>query len=122
MGVNRLLRDLKNIVASGHNELPSSRFLVYFIKGSVRKGTQCIIMEYRFIYKCIINGPFSIFHILCNHIPKSIDECLRPEYTIGHCYYNISYFISLIQSVILLKFCIANEMHSEHVNAQHTQT
>ena len=82
-------------------------------------------MEYRFIYQCIINGPFSTIHILCNHIPKSIDGCLRPEYTIGPCDYNISYFISLIQSVILLKMyilCIANEMHIEHVNAQHTQT
>ena len=118
-GVNRLLLDLKNIVASCHNELSSSISLVCFIKVSVSKGTQHIIMEYQFIYQCIINGQFSIIHILYNHIPKSIDECLRPEYTIGSCDYNISYFISLIQSIIVYIshiFCIANSMHIKHVN------
>ena len=107
----------------GHNELASSYFLVCFIKESVSKGTQCIIMEYQFIYQCIINGPFSTIHILCNHIPKSIGECLRPEYTIGPCDYNILYFKPLIHSVILLKmyiFYIANAMHIKHVNTQHT--
>ena len=116
MGVNRLLLDLRNIVASCHNKLSSSISLVF-------KGIKDIIMEYQFIYQCIINGQFSIIHILYNHIPKSIDECLRPEYTIGSCDYNISYFISLIQSVIvyiLCIFCIANAMHIKHVNTQHT--
>ena len=80
-------------------------------------------MEYRLIYQCVNNDPFSTIHILCNHILKSIYKCLMPEYTIGSCDYNISYFISLIQSVILLKmymFCIANAMHIKHVNTQHT--
>ena len=111
-GVNRLLLDLRNIVASCHNKLSSSISLVF-------KGIKDIIMEYQFIYQCIINGQFSIIHILYNHIPKSIDECLRPEYTIGSCDYNISYFISLIQSIIVYIsriFCIANSMHIKHVN------